>query len=126
MKKLYTFNEFLDISNRIDEETLQTVKVLSEAHPKIRNDATIQRILNDKNARVSVSELGTVLRAILQTSVYLAKSAPSASDSQKLLIIAEQNVLTVSASTISAAVAARLQNAIDKLSRLAQATSFKR
>lgn len=115
LKTLLTFQEFMDTSSNLDEQTIETLILLAETHGSIRSDSTIQRLLNDKNARISVSELGSVLRAIHQRSVTLARSGQAASDNERLLIIMEQNVLNTAAATISAAVSARLQNSIDKL-----------
>lgn len=123
MKKPLTFKEFLYASHYIDEETYKTVILLAESHPSIQNDPTIQRLLNDKSARVSVSELSSVIRRIHQRSVYLARAAATVSDSQKLLILAEQNVMNTSAAALSVAVSARLQNSLDRISRINQATS---
>jgi two-component sensor histidine kinase len=117
-----SFKEFIYSSCSLDEETIQTLTLLAETHGTIKNDATIQRLLNDKNARISVSELSSVLRSIHQRSVSLARSGENVSSNEKLLIIMEQNVLNTAASAISAAVSARLQGSIDKLIKIASIT----
>lgn len=123
---LLSFKEFLDFSNDVDKELYETILVLKEAHPSIKNHATIQRLLNDKAAKISTSELNRVLRAILQRSVSVAHAFPQTENSDRFLLLAEQNVLSISASILSAAVSSRLQNSIDRLSNIAKGTSLRK
>lgn len=122
MSDLLTFKEFMNSPDQIDEETEHTLTLLSEAHPVIKNNATIQRILKNKHTRISLSEIASINVSILQRSTQLAKQMLSADEKQRFLILAEQNLLNISAATISSTIAARIETTINKAAKLSNAT----
>lgn len=116
-----SFREFIDPSNSITEETIELFAALSEAHPILKNNATIQRIINNRSAVISLHEIARVNKEILARSITLARQAASATLDKRTLILCEQNLLNTIASTISAAVSAQSQQSIDRLSRITKA-----
>ncbi len=113
-----SFKEFLDDTSAVDEETRQTLTILSEAHPVIRNHPAVSRLLSNPNAVISLTEVGRINQQIMQRTVQLAREAAVAPEKRQILILCEQNVLTTAASVLSAAISARLQTTIDKLSKI--------
>lgn len=121
-----SFKDFLNLLPTAGRETIETVSALSEAHPTIKNHPTVQRILNDDLDHVSFNDLSDVLNVILQKTVKLARETPRSSPDEKALILAEQNVLGLSASVLSATMCSRLYSSIDKLSNIAHGLSIRK
>lgn len=116
-----SFKEFIDPSSNIDEDTKELFVALSESHPVLKNNATIQRIISNRSPAVSLHEITRVNKDILARSVTLARQAASATLDKRILILCEQSLLNTIASTISAAVSAQSQQAIDRLSKITSA-----
>jgi hypothetical protein len=117
-----SFKEFLDFSNPIDNVTRETISALSLAHPIFKNNATVQRILEDPSAAISISQLAQLNEAVLRRSYVLARKAGMAASSEQrelFLTVIEQNLLNTAAITLSTAVSARFQTSIDRLSKIA-------
>lgn len=108
MKEIATFKEFIEMKETLYEEAKETVSILAEAHPTIRNNAIVQKILRNKNAPISRSELSKINIAIFLRSKQLTQQMLSADETQRFLILAEQNLLNTVASTIAIAIASRV------------------
>lgn len=116
-----SFQEFINSQNIIDEETKELFVALSESHPVLKNNATIQRIISNKPSAASLHEITRVNKDILARSVTLARQAKSATIDKRTLILCEQNLLNTIAATISATVSAQSQQSIDRLSQITKA-----
>ena len=122
MPQLLTFKDFLNTPNHIDEEFRTTLTALKEAHPVISNIPAVTKYLNGADqTSFSAAQVNSVLRAILQRSVTLARTAATQRPQDQFLTIAEQNVLTSSAVVLSAALAVHLTSSMDRLSKIVSA-----
>lgn len=121
---MMSFQEFLDTAV-IDEEAKQTLTVLSEAHPIIRNHSVVQAVLKNKSARLPLSQVVQINERIMQYSTQLARQAAVEPPEARLLIICELSVLSTAASVLSALIAAKLQSSVDRLSKIAQTNQRK-
>lgn len=110
MRKIRTFKEYLNPEDTLEADILETLETLQESILSLKSDSAVQRILNDKNARISASELSMVLRSILNASFVLSREFSSAQEANKSSILSQQNSLSIAASVIAAAVAIRMQN----------------
>lgn len=109
--KIASFKEFLDMPAETDQETKNTLEALAEAHPVIRSNSVVQRILRNKNSRISLSEIAYINTSIFMQANQLARQMPSADEKQRFLILSEQILLNTAASTIASAIAAKLSTA---------------
>jgi hypothetical protein len=117
--------EFLNTSSTLDAELRLTLSALAEAHPIVRNFPLVQKVLSSPDVRFSAQDLNGVLRAILQRSVQLARTAPTAKPQEQFLTVCEQSVLTNAAVTLSAALSAQMASSLDRLSKIASVISKK-
>lgn len=116
------FKNFVDFTNPLDKSTSNTLVLLSKIHPIFKNHETIKLILEDDTARISISQLVQLNETVLQHSYYLARKAGETASYEQptlLLIIIEQNLLSTAAHTLSTAIAARMQNSVERLSKIA-------
>lgn len=118
MPNFESFKEFLDINTKIDHQTRDLIKSVSETHPVIRNSSIAKDIFNNQNSSISLSRVAQLNEIILEQSVRLAKETPSAPLDRCLKIIAEQNVLNVAAITLNSAICAKYESAFDRLSKI--------
>ena len=116
-----SFKEFISTENYIDEDTKELFVALSESHPLLRNHSVIQRIVNDKTSSISLRDVSRVNRDVLARTVHLAKTAQSANLPEQMLILSEQSLLSVIASTLSSTMSAKSQNTINNLSKITAA-----
>lgn len=117
---MLSFKEFADFTNSIDDETKQTLVNLSESHPMLRNHTTIQRIITDRSARISLGQVVQLNQSILQRSTQLAREAATAEEKQRFLILAEMMLLNIASATISSAISAKMQISVERLSKIAK------
>lgn len=117
---MMTFKEFV-YSAAIDEDVKQTLSILAESHPIIHNHTIVQSVLKNQSARMTLYQVVQVNQKIMQHSTLLARKAQSAPPETRLLIICEQNVLNTAASVLSSLIAAKLQQSVERLSKIAQA-----
>lgn len=112
---LMTFKEFIDLNKNIDRDTRDTLLVISETHLAIKSSPLIQKLINEPMAQVSVSELRTVIKTVLQRAAQLAQVTAAATTETHNLITNEQNVLTLSLVALNVALSAKIITSLDNL-----------
>lgn len=121
MKNTLGFREFVEFNNPIDEETRDMLMNISQSHPIIRNHPTMQTIINDKSARISLNQVAQINLKILERSHALAKKAGTAAGNEHFLILAEMNLLNSASSALSSVISTKMQISIERLSKITKA-----
>lgn len=121
MSDILGFKEFVEFNNPIDEETRDMLMNLSHSHPVIKHHPTMQTIINDKSARISLNQVAQINLKILERSHALAKKAGQAADKEHFLILAEMNLLNTASSALSSVISTKMQISVERLSKITKA-----
>jgi hypothetical protein len=116
--------DFLNFSHTISDETRDKLLAISDAHPIIKNHPVMQRLVNDKQAFISISAITSINETILKHSIKLARQAASGDKDACLRALMEQNVLTVASVVLHSLMTEQLENSIQRLATIKETASF--
>jgi hypothetical protein len=112
------FEDFLDFSCAINDETRKKLFNITDTHPVLKNHPAIQRMQERGAAFISISAITQINEEILKHSVTLAKTAGSSDEMTCLRAIMEQNVLIVASTSLNALMTEQFRDSIQRLSKI--------
>lgn len=114
MTDMMTFQDYMNAPQAMTSETKQTLLLLAESHPIIKNHPVLQRMTDEKNSYLSLADVRVLNEAIYSHSIKLAKQMPSSSELKRNMILSEQLVLNTASCVLASSILVQLQASVEK------------